>query len=509
MESAGHFRANGASARALPHEFVAETADPVFNPCFFAGRGAVTPFSPEVRTAHYSGSDIDGRRFHGTEDERHYCATQPPAGLAPGLVRRLPVGAEPQPGAACISGSGRPRCVEVAVEIDGRAPVPLTAEAGGYFSGLVAEARARACAIGSASTRSTRLSPTRLALPARGTARAVGGRRSRQLPLDRRAGAASRARGRSSTRCTSAPSRRRGPGQAAARELPELAELGITCVELMPVADFPGRFGWGYDGVDLFAPTRLYGRPDDFRRFVDRAHALGIAVILDVVYNHFGPDGNYLELLLATTTSPTATRTSGARRSISTARTRGPVREFFSPMPATGSTSSTSTACGSTRRSRSSTHSRRPHPRRDRPRACARRRGDAHDLRRRRERAAGGAPGAPAGARRLRARRAVERRFPPQRDGRADRAARGLLHRLPRHAAGVRRRREIRLPVPGPALRLAEEARAARRRSTCRPSAFVVFLQNHDQIANSAAASACTQLTSPGRWRAHDRAICC
>ena len=82
--------------------------------------------------------------------------------------------------------------------------------------------------------------------------------------------------------------------EAAARELPELAALGITCIELMPVADFPGRFGWGYDGVDLFAPTRLYGRPDDFRRFVDRAHAHGIAVILDVVYNHFGPDGNYL-----------------------------------------------------------------------------------------------------------------------------------------------------------------------------------------------------------------------
>src|SRR5688500_7796575 len=62
----------------------------------------------------------------------------------------------------------------------------------------------------------------------------------------------------------------------------------------MPVADFPGRYGWGYDGVNLFAPTRLYGEPDDFRRFVDRAHALGLGVILDVVYNHLGPDGNYL-----------------------------------------------------------------------------------------------------------------------------------------------------------------------------------------------------------------------
>ena len=60
-----------------------------------------------------------------------------------------------------------------------------------------------------------------------------------------------------------------GTWAAATRELPELADLGITLLEVMPVADFPGRFGWGYDGVNLFAPTRLYGTPDDFRRFVD------------------------------------------------------------------------------------------------------------------------------------------------------------------------------------------------------------------------------------------------
>jgi maltooligosyltrehalose trehalohydrolase len=86
-----------------------------------------------------------------------------------------------------------------------------------------------------------------------------------------------------------------GTWAAAGRELPELAALGITVVEVMPVAEFPGRFGWGYDGVDLFAPTRLYGEPDEFRRFVDRAHALGMGVILDVVYNHLGPCGNYLK----------------------------------------------------------------------------------------------------------------------------------------------------------------------------------------------------------------------
>ena len=86
-----------------------------------------------------------------------------------------------------------------------------------------------------------------------------------------------------------------GSWEAATRELPELARLGITVLELMPVAEFPGRFGWGYDGVNLFAPTHLYGKPEDFRRFVNDSHGLGMGVILDVVYNHFGPDGNYLK----------------------------------------------------------------------------------------------------------------------------------------------------------------------------------------------------------------------
>src|SRR5438034_2621671 len=85
-----------------------------------------------------------------------------------------------------------------------------------------------------------------------------------------------------------------GTWRAAAEQLAELARIGITVLEMMPIADFPGRFGWGYDGVDLFAPTHLYGTPDDLRRFVDCAHSLGLGVILDVVYNHFGPDGNYL-----------------------------------------------------------------------------------------------------------------------------------------------------------------------------------------------------------------------
>jgi maltooligosyltrehalose trehalohydrolase len=87
---------------------------------------------------------------------------------------------------------------------------------------------------------------------------------------------------------------REGTYAAAMEHLPVLAELGVTTLELMPLADFAGRFGWGYDGVHLFAPTRLYGGTDDLRRFIDAAHAHGLAVILDVVYNHFGPVGNFL-----------------------------------------------------------------------------------------------------------------------------------------------------------------------------------------------------------------------
>src|SRR5579872_4625004 len=73
-----------------------------------------------------------------------------------------------------------------------------------------------------------------------------------------------------------------------------LADTGITAIELMPVADFPGKRNWGYDGVFLFAPDSIYGRPDDLKELVQSAHARGIMVLLDVVYNHFGPEGNYL-----------------------------------------------------------------------------------------------------------------------------------------------------------------------------------------------------------------------
>jgi maltooligosyltrehalose trehalohydrolase len=85
-----------------------------------------------------------------------------------------------------------------------------------------------------------------------------------------------------------------GTFAAAQQRLGRLHELGITAIELMPVAEFAGTRNWGYDGVCPYAPSRNYGRPDDFRGFVDAAHGLGIAVILDVVYNHLGPEGAYL-----------------------------------------------------------------------------------------------------------------------------------------------------------------------------------------------------------------------
>ena len=85
-----------------------------------------------------------------------------------------------------------------------------------------------------------------------------------------------------------------GTFAAATERLAELAALGITAIELMPLADTPGARNWGYDGVLLFAPEAGYGGPDALRALVDRAHGLGLMVFVDVVYNHFGPDGNYL-----------------------------------------------------------------------------------------------------------------------------------------------------------------------------------------------------------------------
>ncbi len=87
---------------------------------------------------------------------------------------------------------------------------------------------------------------------------------------------------------------RQGTFAAAIPRLEDLAELGVTCLEVLPVATFPGVRGWGYDGVLPFAPHPAYGRPEDFKQLIAAAHRVGLSVVLDVVYNHFGPEGNYL-----------------------------------------------------------------------------------------------------------------------------------------------------------------------------------------------------------------------
>ena len=121
---------------------------------------------------------------------------------------------------------------------------------------------------------------------------------------------------------------REGTYRAAARELAELARVGITAIELMPLADFPGTFGWGYDGVDLFAPTRLYGTPDELREFVDAAHRIGIAVVLDVVYNHLGPDGAYFKTYAGAFFTDRYDNEWGEALNFD-GDDAGPVREFF------------------------------------------------------------------------------------------------------------------------------------------------------------------------------------
>lgn len=115
---------------------------------------------------------------------------------------------------------------------------------------------------------------------------------------------------------------------SAAARLPHLRDLGITAVELMPLADFPGTRNWGYDGVLAYAPDASYGTPDELRRFVDTAHGLGLMVLLDVVYNHFGPDGNYLGTYAPAFFNPQRHTPWGAAINVDAAHSET-VRQFF------------------------------------------------------------------------------------------------------------------------------------------------------------------------------------
>ncbi|MGI4831212.1 MAG: alpha-amylase family glycosyl hydrolase [Janthinobacterium lividum] len=118
-------------------------------------------------------------------------------------------------------------------------------------------------------------------------------------------------------------------------KLDHIVDLGITGIEIMPVAEFPGRWNWGYDGVLLYAPDASYGRPDDLKALVQAAHARGLMVLLDVVYNHFGPDGNFYPSMLPRS-SRAGTKRHGEMLSTTTARAVRPCANSSFTMRFTG-----------------------------------------------------------------------------------------------------------------------------------------------------------------------------
>ena len=210
------------------------------------------------------------------------------------MTRRYPIGAEVGPeGVHFRVWAPRRRTVEVVFEGTAQAPHLLERERGGYFSGLVAEAatgsryRFRVDGADAFPDPASRFQPEGPHGPSQvidASQFAWNDSHWRGVPLE----------GQILYEMHIGTFTREGTFEAARRELRELAEAGITLVEIMPVGDFPGRFGWGYDGVGMFAPVAIYGQPDDLRCLVDDAHAAGLGVILDVVYNHMGPDGNYV-----------------------------------------------------------------------------------------------------------------------------------------------------------------------------------------------------------------------
>ena len=250
---------------------------------------------------------------------------QPP----PKLQRRLPIGAELQAGGGVHFRVWAPKRRKVAVAIKGQTDdTELKADPDGYFSGFIAEA-------GVGARYGFRLDDDDRVYPDPASRWQPDGPHEFSAVVDPAAYSWRDAEWAGPTRMGQViyelhigTFTQEGTFAAAMRELPYLAELGVTLVEVMPVAEFSGRFGWGYDGVDLFAPTRLYGTPDDFRRFVDEAHRLKLGVILDVVYNHFGPTGNYLAQFSDQYTSKKHHTDWGDAINFDSDDC-GPVREFF------------------------------------------------------------------------------------------------------------------------------------------------------------------------------------
>jgi maltooligosyltrehalose trehalohydrolase len=214
------------------------------------------------------------------------------------VKRRYPIGAEaiPEGGVSFRVWAPHRRRAERRVEVvlDSKQSIELKRESEGYFSGLVQEARHGTCYRFRLDGGESFPDPASRFQPEgpHGPSQVIDAAR---FQWGDSAWGGAGMQGQVIYEMHPGTFTQEGTWEAARRELPELAALGITVVELMPVSEFAGRFGWGYDGVAWFAPFHHYGEPDDLRRFVDDAHRAGIGVVLDVVYNHFGPDGNYVK----------------------------------------------------------------------------------------------------------------------------------------------------------------------------------------------------------------------
>jgi maltooligosyltrehalose trehalohydrolase len=252
-----------------------------------------------------------------------------PSSVAEITDRKMPIGAEP---AARSAGThfrvwvSDRKTVEVVFEGD-RPAVPLTAEGGGYFSALVSDVapgvryKFRVDGNGPFPDPASRFQPNG---PHHFSAvvdpdafvwtdsQWPGVSLEGQVVYELHVGTFTK----------------EGTWNSAAEKLGYLRDLGVTLIEVMPVADFPGKFGWGYDGVQPYAPAAIYGTPDDMRRFVDRAHSLNLGVVLDVVYNHIGPDGNYFKEFSSEYFSRKHTTDWGQGLNFDGAQS-GPVREYF------------------------------------------------------------------------------------------------------------------------------------------------------------------------------------
>lgn len=234
--------------------------------------------------------------------------------------RRLPFGAELLDERQTRFRLWAPDAHEVALVLDGGAPMPLARRSGGWYE-TVAEAPA--------GTRYRYRIDGEIEVPDPASRAQDGGLDGASLVVDPAAYAWQQPRWRGRRWEESVLYELHvglcGGFDGVRRRLPELAGLGVTAIELMPVAQFPGRRNWGYDGVLPFAPAACYGTPAQLKALVDAAHALGLMVVLDVVYNHFGPEGNHLPRYAKAFFDAQRQTPWGAAIAFS----RAPVRQFF------------------------------------------------------------------------------------------------------------------------------------------------------------------------------------